>query len=80
MTTTPTPTPFPADEWQMGGSKEPGLEAYGITEPEIAMAALDAVRYAMDKAGGNVQRFVIELSGEFEYALREAMDLLPPDD
>ena len=26
---TPTPTPFPADEWQMGGSKEPGLAGLG---------------------------------------------------
>lgn len=68
-------TTFPADEWQMGGSKEPGLEAYGITEADIAMCAIDAIHYAMDKAGGNRQRFVIELSGEFTVALAERMDV-----
>lgn len=72
---TPAPTPFPADEWMMGGSKEPGLEAYGITEAEIAMCAIDAIHYAMDKAGGNRERFVAELSGEFTVALSERMDV-----
>ena len=72
---TPAPTPFPADEWQMGGSKERGLEAYGITEAEIAMCAIDAIHYAIDKAGGNRQRFVTELCGEFTVALSERMDV-----
>jgi hypothetical protein len=70
---TPATTTFPADEWQMGGSKEPGLEAYGITEAEIAMCAVDAIHYAMDKAGGNLQRFAYELSGEFTVALSERL-------
>lgn len=70
---TSTATPFPADEWQMGGSKEPGLAVYGITEAEIAMCAVDAIHYAMDKAGGNLHRFAYELSGEFTVALSERL-------
>lgn len=72
-------TPFPADEWQMGGSKEPGLEAYGITEADIAMCAIGGIYYAMDKSGGNRSMFVAELSGEFTVALSERMGVDLPD-
>lgn len=56
------------------------LEPYGVTEAEIAMFALGGITYAHDKASGHRERFVVELVGEFELALREAMDLLEPDD
>lgn len=56
------------------------LKPYGVTEAEVAMFALDAIHYAHDKAEGNRPRFLFELVGEFEAALREAMDLPMPDD
>lgn len=65
--------PFPQDEWMMGGSKEPGLEAYGISETDVAMCAIDAIHYAVEKAGGDRQRFAYELSGEFTNALCERL-------
>jgi hypothetical protein len=74
MNAHPDPT-FPADEWTMGGSKEPDLEVYGVSEPDVIMCAVDGILYAMDKAGGNRERFVIELVGEFEVGLRERMGL-----
>lgn len=72
--------PSPDDEWMMGGSKEPGLEAYGISEAEVAMCAVEAIRYAMQKAGGNVPRFAYELSGEFMVALYERLGVELPDE
>lgn len=72
--------PFPEDEWMMGGSKEPGLDAYGISEAEVAMCAVDAIRYAMDKAGGNVPRFAYELSSEFMVAVHERLGVELPDE
>ena len=72
--------PFPADEWSMGGSKEPGLEAYGISETDVAMCAIDAIHYAMEKAWGNVPRFAYELSGEFMVALYERLGIELPDE
>jgi hypothetical protein len=56
------------------------LAPYGLTEAQIAMAALDGITYAHDKAGGNRARFVAELVGEFELALYEAMGIEPPED
>ncbi|KQX99326.1 hypothetical protein ASD22_03420 [Rhodanobacter sp. Root480] len=74
---------FPVDEgdWVMSGSKEPGLLAYGVSEPDVIMCAVDGIHYAMDKAEGNRDRFVVELVGEFEMALRERMGVdLPPEE
>lgn len=56
------------------------LAPYGLTEAQIAMAALDGILYAHDKAQGHKQRFVRELVGEFELALYEAMGIEPPED
>lgn len=56
------------------------LQPYGVTQAVIVMAALDAIHYAHDKAGGSRPRFLFELVGEFEAALREAMELPMPDD
>lgn len=72
--------PSPDDEWMMGGSKEPGLEAYGISEAEVAMCAVEAIRYAMEKSGGNRHRFAYELSGEFMVALHERLGVELPDE
>jgi len=60
----------------MGTSNDESLLLpYGVTEAQIAMAALDGIHYAADKAGGHRERFVVELVGEFEVAVREAMGL-----
>ena len=73
--------PVNEGDWMMGGSKEPGLLAYGVSEPDVIMCAVDGIHYAMDKAEGHRERFVIELVGEFEMALRERMGVdLPPEE
>jgi hypothetical protein len=56
------------------------LAPYGLTEAQIAMAALDGIHYAADKAGNNRAMFVCELAQEFEMALYEAMGVEPPQD
>lgn len=56
------------------------LAPYGLTEAQIAMAALDGIHYAADKAGNNRAMFVHELVQEFELALYEAMGMEPPED
>jgi hypothetical protein len=56
------------------------LAPYGLTEAHIAMAALDGIHVAADKAGSNRAMFVHELVQEFELALYEAMGVEPPED
>jgi hypothetical protein len=68
-------TAVPSDEWVAGGSKVPDLDKYGVTEGQIALCAVEAIFYAMDKAGSNRQMFVYELAGEFSVALQELMDV-----
>jgi hypothetical protein len=70
------------EDWMMGGSKDAKAnDAIGLTEAEVAQMAVEAYAYAWDKerdnkpGKGQQERFVIELVGEFEVALRERMGI-----
>ena len=84
---TPAPTPFPADDWMMGGSRDHEANAVlGFTEAEVAQYAVEAYQYAWDKARGCAPgnpgvhfRAVMDLCGELENTLSERLGLDPPE-
>jgi hypothetical protein len=84
---TPAPTPFPADDWMIGGSTDAAANAVlGFTEAEVAQLAVEAYQYAADKARGAQPgnkgvhfRGMVDLCSELENLLAERLQLDPPE-
>lgn len=78
---TPAATPFPADEWMMGGSKDAEANAaLGFTEAEAAQTAVEAYQYAWSKVrgghGDGMRAMAVhELASELAYQLCEHLGL-----
>ncbi|MFC5741586.1 hypothetical protein [Dyella tabacisoli] len=73
-------------DWMMGGSTDEKANAVvGISEAEVAQMVIEAYAYAWDKCRGDKlsrggkSRWVHELTQEFEYNLRERLDVLDPE-
>lgn len=74
------------EDWIMGGSTDEKANAVvGISEAEVAQLAVVAYEHAWDKCRGDKlsqggkSRWVHELIQEFEYGLRERLDVLDPE-
>lgn len=73
--------PVTSDEWMMGGSKDAQANAaFGFSESDTAMLAVEAYEYAWRKVGPGVgegwrARVAWELATEFENLLHEHMQL-----
>jgi len=75
-------TPFPDDEWQMGGSKDVEANAaLGLTEVEVAQIAVEAYGNAWDKerdnkpGKGQQERFAYEVASEIQRSIEERLGL-----
>jgi hypothetical protein len=79
-------TQLDQEDWMMGGSTDEKANAVlGVSEAAVAQLAAEAYAYAWDKCRGDKlslggkSRWVHELVSEFEYHLRERLDVLDPE-